>query len=63
LTGQCCLSLEDRNVQFACKEFSDSDSSFCRVDISNYSCSIRSVQHYTTGAFCYALPTVTIQLS
>jgi len=63
LTGQCCLSLEDRNIQFACKEFSDPDSSFCRVDISNYSCSIGSVQHYTAGAFCYALPTVTIQLS
>ena len=63
LTGECCLALEDRNIQFPCKEFSDTDSGFCRVDISNFTCDISEVQHYSGGAFCYALPTVTIQLA
>lgn len=60
LTGQCCLSPADPTIQTVCKDFNDGD--YCRIDVSNFACTIGTLQKFTTGAFCYNLPTVTIEM-
>lgn len=60
LTGDCCLDVIDPTIQTVCREF-NSDIP-CRIDFRDLSCQIDTVQKYTTGAFCYNLPTVTIEL-
>jgi hypothetical protein len=47
-----------------CQEFVDLGvSALCQVDIVDYTCQIDPVQTYETGAFCYNLPSVTIELT
>lgn len=70
-TGECCFEGFDAGLPvgiYNCKEFvtgslTQEDLSVCRVDILDYTCSIGDLVTYTTGAFCFNLPTVTIQLS
>jgi hypothetical protein len=63
-TGECCFSefAFGVPVAFNCQEFV-SGYSPCRADILDYTCSIGEVQTFTTGAFCFNLPAVTIELS
>jgi hypothetical protein len=46
-----------------CQEFAFAGNSLCQVDIVDYTCQIDPVQTYETGAFCYNLPSVTIELT
>ena len=63
-TGGCCfLGFEFGQPVgiYNCQEFSTDQN--CRRDILDYTCSIGDLVTYTTGSFCFNLPTVTIQLS
>ena len=65
LTGECCFTLDNPDTQFACQEFYSDifGSPFCNVTISNYTCTIGELQTNTVGAFCFNLPSVTIELA
>jgi len=62
LTGECCIDLTLQTTE-PCQEFAFAGNSLCRVDIVDYTCQINPVQTYETGAFCYNLPSVTIELT
>lgn len=59
-TGDCCFDFGTPEIQYNCQEFVSDE--HCRVDISDYTCNIGALQTHTTGAFCFNLPTVTIEL-
>lgn len=62
-TGECCFDEVSPEIQYNCQEFiSSGQSQHCRVDISDYQCTVGNVQTHSTGAFCFNLPTVTIEL-
>ena len=67
-TGECCFNEESPETQYNCPEFVDTTDSafaeeeFCRIDITDYTCTVGSLTTHTTGAFCFNLPTVTIEL-
>ena len=65
LTGECCFTFDNPETQFACQEFYSDifGSPFCNVTISNYTCTIGELQTNTVGAFCFNLPSVTIELA
>ena len=60
LTGECCQNELVNSPQFVCQEFYDG---LCATVISDLSCTVGEVQYFTGGAFCFNLPTVTIQLT
>ncbi len=62
LTGECCIDLTLQTTE-PCQEFAFAGNSLCQVDIVDYTCQIDPVQTYETGAFCYNLPSVTIELT
>lgn len=62
-TGECCFDEISPEIQYNCQEFITSGlSEFCRIDISDYTCTVGSLTTHTTGSFCFNLPTVTIEL-
>jgi hypothetical protein len=60
LTGECCQNELANSPQFVCQEFYDG---LCATVISDLDCTVGEVQYFTGGAFCFNLPTVTIQLT
>jgi hypothetical protein len=65
LTGECCFTPDNPDAQFSCQEFYGDQfgSPYCSVTISDYTCTIGELQTNTVGAFCFNLPSVTIELS
>ena len=65
LTGECCFNCDNPEVQVVCQEFYSDifGSPFCNVTISNYTCTIGELQTNAVGAFCFNLPSVTIELT
>lgn len=63
-TGECCFDEVSPEIQYNCPEFISSNTfgAHCRVDISNYVCTIGALQTFSVGSFCFNLPTVTIEL-
>jgi len=60
LTGECCQNELVNSPQFVCQEFYEG---LCATVISDLSCTVGEVHYFTGGAFCFNLPTVTIQLT
>lgn len=60
LADGCCLTQDQPPQVTTCNEFNSEQ--YCRIDVRDFECSIGDLQTYETGAFCYHLPTVTIQL-
>jgi hypothetical protein len=60
LTGECCQNELVNSPQFVCQEFYEG---LCATVISDLDCTVGEVQYFTGGAFCFNLPTVTIQLT
>jgi len=60
LTGDCCQYELVNSTQFVCHEFYDG---LCAEVVSNLQCTIGQAQYFSGGAFCFKLPTVTIQLT
>lgn len=59
VTGECCQDSLNSGVQYVCQEFYEG---LCATVISDLECSIGEAQHFSGGAFCFNLPTVTIEL-
>lgn len=59
LTGDCCQDDLVSGIQYVCQEFYEG---LCATVISDLECSIGEAQHFSGGAFCFNLPTVTIEL-
>lgn len=64
VTGDCCFDPAIPEVQYNCQEFNGERNSanWCKVEISNYTCTVGALQTFSVGSFCYNLPTVTIEL-
>jgi hypothetical protein len=60
LTGECCQNELVNSIQFVCQEFYEG---LCATVISDLECEVGQPQYFTGGAFCFNLPTVTIQLT
>jgi hypothetical protein len=60
LTGECCQNELVNSIQFVCQEFYEG---LCATVVSDLSCTVGEAQYFTGGAFCFNLPTVTIQLT
>jgi hypothetical protein len=60
LTGECCQNELVNSIQFVCQEFYEG---LCATVISDLECEVGEPQYFTGGAFCFNLPTVTIQLT
>ena len=60
LTGECCQNELVNSPQFVCQEFYEG---LCATVISDLECEVGQPQYFTGGAFCFNLPTVTIQLT
>ena len=63
-TGECCFDEISPEIQYNCPEFISSNTfgAHCRIDITDYVCTIGELQTYSVGSFCFNLPTVTIEL-